>query len=60
MPVILNRDDYETWLDTENTEPEKLLPLLKPYPSEQMVLFPVSKGINSPSYDDPSFVKSIQ
>ena len=36
MPVILHKEDEEAWLNPDTTEPEHLLPLLKPYPAEDM------------------------
>jgi putative SOS response-associated peptidase YedK len=36
MPVILHKDDEEAWLNPDITEPEHLLPLLKPYSAEHM------------------------
>ena len=35
MPVILTREAEAVWLDPKIQEPEKLLPLLKRYPSEE-------------------------
>ena len=49
MPVILRREDEDEWLDPENTEPEHLLPLLRPYPASEMAAYPVSKMVNSPA-----------
>jgi putative SOS response-associated peptidase YedK len=37
MPVILSREDEETRLNPDVSEASLLLPLLKPYPSEDMV-----------------------
>ena len=37
MPVILDPKDYEAWLDPK-TSRENLLAMLKPYPSEKMVI----------------------
>jgi putative SOS response-associated peptidase YedK len=34
MPVILLPDDEDHWLDPDMTEPEEIVSLLKPYPSE--------------------------
>ncbi len=51
MPVILRREDEDEWLDPENTEPEQLLPLLRPYPAEGMAAYPVSRMVNSPAND---------
>ena len=36
MPVILKKEDEAVWLNPDMTEPEQLLPLLKPYAAEDM------------------------
>ena len=41
MPVILNEADEGKWLDPEIIDPQYVLPLLKPYPSEKMECFEV-------------------
>ena len=41
MPVILPKEWEAAWVDPENRNPEGLLALLKPYPSEAMAVFPV-------------------
>ncbi|NEU32070.1 SOS response-associated peptidase [bacterium LRH843] len=46
MPVILSKDSYSTWLDS-NTEIEHVRDLLLPFPSEQMETRPVSTIVNS-------------
>ena len=51
MPVILDREAEDVWLDPLVVDLAKLLPLLKPYPSDQMELYPVSSIINSPAHD---------
>ncbi|MGI8858469.1 MAG: SOS response-associated peptidase [Thermomicrobiales bacterium] len=56
MPVILRREDEEEWLDPNNTEPEHLLPLLRPYPAEEMAAYPVSRMVNSPANDVPDIL----
>jgi putative SOS response-associated peptidase YedK len=38
MPVILHPRDYELWLDLEVKNPNLLKPLLRPYPSEEMIV----------------------
>jgi putative SOS response-associated peptidase YedK len=43
MPVILDREDFELWLDRGVTDPRRLRPLLKPYPAEKMVAEPVGR-----------------
>jgi putative SOS response-associated peptidase YedK len=37
MPMILDREDFELWLDPGVTDPHRLRPLLKAYPAEKMV-----------------------
>ena len=58
MPVILDPEDYDRWLDPE-AKPEDLLALLKPYPAELMAAHPVSRLVNSPQYDDPRCVEPV-
>jgi putative SOS response-associated peptidase YedK len=59
MPVILPRDGYQAWLSPEERLPEKLNHLLVPYPSEEMIAFPVSKMVNSPQVDSPDLIKPL-
>lgn len=59
MPVILHEKDEAVWLDPELKDPTKLLPLLKPYPSEEMELYEVSTAVNSPKNDVPECVSPI-
>jgi len=51
--------DIDQWLDTHITDPEQLKPLFKPYPSEQMEMYPVSDIVNSPGNDTPECIKSF-
>ncbi len=57
MPVIVNQEDYDLWLDPSVSATEKLSPLLRPYPSQSMVSHPVSPWVNSPAHDDPRCVE---
>jgi putative SOS response-associated peptidase YedK len=59
MPVILRREDEGEWLSPENTEPEHLLPLLRPYPASEMATYPVSRMVNSPSNDTPDILRRV-
>jgi putative SOS response-associated peptidase YedK len=57
MPVILPPESYGAWLDPEVQDRERLLPLLRPYPTEGMVAGPVSTRVNSPRNDDPGCIE---
>lgn len=60
MPVILDPKDYDLWLDSEVKKSELLEPLLRPYPSEEMTAYPVSKAVNKPSNDSTECIESIE
>ncbi|NGY88220.1 SOS response-associated peptidase [Bacillus megaterium] len=51
MPVILEEDAYDLWLDPQMEDLEYLKSLLVPYPAEQMKMYPVSTIVNSPKND---------
>ena len=51
MPVILNREAEEKWLDPEWKDSQKLGELLKPFAADQMESYYVSPMVNSPKND---------
>jgi putative SOS response-associated peptidase YedK len=52
MPVILNPDSYELWIDPGMTHVATVSDLLKPYEARQMRCYPVSTRVNSVANDD--------
>jgi putative SOS response-associated peptidase YedK len=56
MPVILPPDAYDLWLDPAEQKPAALNALLKPYPADLMIAYPVSRLVNSPSNDVPACI----
>lgn len=60
MPVILAPDDYAQWLDVSIREPESLLPLLRPYSSEEMAAHEVRTLVNNPRNDDPMCIEPVR
>ena len=60
MPVILPPADYTSWLDPGEEDPDRLSPLLRPYPAGDMLAYPVSPHVNSPRHDDPSCVEPFE
>jgi putative SOS response-associated peptidase YedK len=52
MPVILDPDTYELWLDPGMTNVEAVSEMLKPYDARQMRCYPVSTRINYVANDD--------
>jgi putative SOS response-associated peptidase YedK len=59
MPVIIPENDYGLWLDPAVHDQETLCALLKPYPSDQMDLYPVTAKVNSFKYNDPENIRPI-
>ncbi len=57
MAVILDPGDYDLWLDPTVQGVERLQPLLRPYPSEEMVAYPVSTRVNNPANDEPGCIE---
>lgn len=51
MPVILDPDDYDEWLDPDNQDTSALQSLLSPLAGEEMEAYPVSNQVNNPSND---------
>ena len=60
MPVILNRADEGRWLDPTVTDPVVLVGMLKPYPSELMEFYSVSRSVNSPVHDEPDCIVPLR
>lgn len=52
MPVILNRDSYDLWLDPEMKDVATVSELLRPCDARLIRCFPVSSRVNSVINDD--------
>jgi putative SOS response-associated peptidase YedK len=46
MPVILDPNRFDAWLDTDQQDAAKAARLLKPYPADRMTAWPVSNYVN--------------
>jgi putative SOS response-associated peptidase YedK len=51
MPVILSPENWDSWLDTANTNKQGLQTLLTQYPADEMTAWPVSTVVNSPRHN---------
>ncbi len=58
MPVILDRKDYDLWLDPM-VQVEPLQQLLRPYQSEAMTSYPVSPQVNKAENNSPECIISL-
>ena len=60
MPVILNPEDYDIWLDPANINTSSLEQFLKPFPSDMMKQYPVDAYVNNPQNDDPKCIEPLE
>ena len=60
MPVILQPDDYETWLDPTFEDHNHLQTLLRPFAPEEMQHWPVATIVNRPANDQPECITSVE
>jgi putative SOS response-associated peptidase YedK len=56
MPVVLDPETWPAWLGEEPGDARQLKAMLAPYPSAEMVAWPVSKN-NDPSLIEPLFAE---
>jgi putative SOS response-associated peptidase YedK len=57
MPVVLEPAAWPTWLGEEPAAAPHLKALLAPYPSEEMVAWPVSPRVGNVQNNDPSLIE---
>ena len=57
MPVILDRQDYDEWLDPGVQKAGPLLHLMRPFGGAPMRAVAVSKMVNNPRNDEPGCVE---
>lgn len=59
MPVILNPNAYDLWLDPTLHDVSRLTTLLQSYPAEEMMANPVSRLVNNARFDDPRCIEPL-
>lgn len=60
MPVILNPDNHELWLDPAFRDTASLSEMLRPFGAGQMRRYPVSTRINQMQNDDPDCAGPVE
>ena len=60
MPVILEPENYELWLDPGFKDLDTLTAMLKPFDPAQMKCYPVSTLVNSPANDDSACAAEVE
>jgi putative SOS response-associated peptidase YedK len=59
MPVILEKDVEEAWLDPDLVDAGQISQMLKPYPSERMEAWRVGDDARNPKNDYPEVMKPM-
>ena len=59
MPVIINPDDFELWLDPTVEDPAAIEPLLRPAAEDFLTHYPVDVQVNRPGCDDHSCIEPV-
>ncbi len=59
MPVIMDYDHYDRWLDRSTPDIADLTELLTPYPSEELEVYPVSPKVNRVDTDEPGLLEAV-
>lgn len=57
MPVVLDEDDWDEWLDREVGDASALVALLHPPSEELLVMHPVSTRVNAARNDDATLIE---
>ena len=60
MPVILDREHYDRWLDPEVDQAELLTPLLSAYAPDDMEAYPIGTHVNDPSRDSAACIEPLR
>ena len=59
MPVILDQDGYDLWLDARMKDGSRASALLKPYDARLMRCYPVSARVNQVQNDEAECAKPV-
>jgi putative SOS response-associated peptidase YedK len=59
MPVILEPENYDLWLDPALKKAEQVIDFLKPYRADAMKSWRVSSRVNSAQNDDPECIEEF-
>jgi putative SOS response-associated peptidase YedK len=60
MPVILQQEFEDQWLNTKIQNPDSIKRLLRPYPDDNMISYIVSNEVNNPGNDNSQLIKQVR
>ncbi len=59
IPVVLDPEHFEEWLDVEGTDKERFLAMCAPAPQGTLVHHPVSKAVGAVRNDGPELIEPV-
>lgn len=59
MPVILDYDFYDRWLERSTPDIADLTELLRPYPADELVVYPVRPLVNRTDKDERALLEAL-
>ena len=59
MPVILEPEDFDTWLDCEAHDVKEASPLMRPAPDDVLEFWPISTAVNKVANDGPELMERV-
>jgi putative SOS response-associated peptidase YedK len=59
MPVVLKPEAWPVWLGEQPAGVQQLKALLAPYPSDEMICWPVSARVGNVKNNDPSLIEPV-
>jgi putative SOS response-associated peptidase YedK len=59
MPVVLKPDVWPAWLGEQPATVGDLKAVLAPYPSDEMICWPVSTRVGNVKNNDPTLIEPI-
>ncbi len=60
MPVILNPENYDSWLDNEDVPSDEVVALMTAHSGKGFTTYAVSRIVNSPENDTPECVEPVR
>ncbi len=60
LPVVIQPDDYERWLDCRNYEPRDMLDLMKPVDEDFFEVIPISDQVNKVANIGPEIQQRVE
>jgi len=59
MPVVIEADDFDRWLDCRGHPPDAVAELLRPAPATLFEAIPVGSRVNTAANDDPALQEPV-